>query len=498
MPSGLVVNSSMVKEHALPRLMIAAPSGRSGKTVTTMGIMRALTSAGIDVRPFKKGPDYIDPGWHFLACGKPSRNLDAKFMSDDTMRSVLCDVACGGGVAVIEAAMGFYDGSDLEGSSSSANVAKATGTPVVLVIDATRMTRTVAALVMGCMHFDPEVRIAGVIVNHARGARHAARIREAVEHYCEIPVLGTIPESDKLIIPDRHLGLVNGVEYDPADAFLDGVAEVIRENVDLEKLMEIAKSAPALQCTPFEYPQSRYSAQAGAVNVAVVRDRAFNFYYEENLQALEAAGARLVFVDALSDSALPADIDGIYIGGGFPESYAAELEANEGFRASVASAIDAGVACVAECGGLMYLTRSIIVGGQSHQMVGAFDFDVELMDERQAHGYSIAAANANHPWLSAGEKLVGHEHHHSKVLGLCDNIPFAYDILRGKGTFGKKDGLCKNRAVASYLHVNAIASPQWAPGFVAAAAEYKAERQGHSGCRVQQKEPNAVRKRIAE
>lgn len=476
MSNGLAVNSSMVKEHALPRLMIAAPSGRSGKTVTTMGIMRALTSAGIDVRPFKKGPDYIDPGWHFLACGKTSRNLDSKFMSDEVMRSVLCDVAADGDVAIIEAAMGFYDGSDLEGSSSSANVAKATGTPVVLVIDATRMTRTVAAVVMGCMHFDPEVRIAGVIVNHVRGKRHATRIREAVEHYCGIPVLGAIPETDKLTIPDRHLGLVNGVEYDPADAFLDGVAEVVRENVDLDKLMDIVRSAEPLRCAPFSYP-SLQDFGKDAVNIAVVRDRAFNFYYEENLQALEAAGAHLVFADALADSALPADIDGLYIGGGFPESYAAELEANESFRASVKSAIEAGIACVAECGGLMYLMRSIIVDGRAYQMVGAFDLDVELMAERQAHGYSVVSASADHPWLPEGETLVGHEHHHSKVLGAGDGIRFGYDLTRGKGTFGKKDGLCKNRTVASYLHVNAIASPQWALGFVGAAAEYKIERQ---------------------
>ena len=466
----------MVKEHALPRLMIAAPSGRSGKTVTTMGIMRALTSAGIDVRPFKKGPDYIDPGWHFLACGKSSRNLDSKFMSDDVMRSVLCDVAEGGDIAIIEAAMGFYDGSDLEGSSSSANVAKATGTPVVLVIDATRMTRTVAALVMGCMHFDPDVRIAGVIVNHVRGKRHATRIREAVEHYCGIPVLGTIPESEKLAIPDRHLGLVNGVEYDPADAFLDGVAEVIRDNVDLDRLMEIAQSAPVLSCVPFEYPRSPYLGKRDAVKIAVVRDGAFNFYYQENLQALEAAGAELLFVDAIADNALPIDIDGLYIGGGFPESYAAELEANKGFRTSVKAAIDAGIACVAECGGLMYLTRSIIAKGETHQMVGVFDFDVELMDERQAHGYSVVSARPEHPWLPAGEVLVGHEHHHSKVLGASDDCSFGYDLVRGKGTFGKKDGLCEKRTVASYLHVNAIASPQWALAFVEAAAEYRNER----------------------
>lgn len=470
--------------------MIAAPSGRSGKTVSTMGIMRALTSAGVDVRPFKKGPDYIDPGWHFLACGKTSRNLDNKFMSDDVMRSVLCDVASGGDVAIIEAAMGFYDGSDLQGTSSSANIAKATKMPVVLVIDAERMTRTVAAVVMGCQHFDPEVNIAGVIVNRVRGSRHMKRVREAVEHYCGIPVVGMIPETDELTIPDRHLGLVTGVEYDPADDFLDGVAEVIRRNVDLDLLMNIAKSAPALAARPFEYPHGIESQSDGfsakkRVNIAVVRDAAFNFYYQENLEALEAAGARLVFVDALHDVELPADIDGVYIGGGFPESFASELQANASFRASVKRAIDEGAACSAECGGLMYLGDKLVVEGESFEMVGAFDFDVELMAERQAHGYAVVTIVGEHPWLRAGDTITGHEHHHSRVVRSSDDLRFGYELARGKGAFGKGeerfDGVCRNRAVAGYLHVNAIASPNWAPGFVRAAADYRKERESSSG-----------------
>ena len=477
MSNGLAVNSVMGEVRPLPRLMIAAPSGRSGKTVSTMGIMRALTSAGIDVRPFKKGPDYIDPSWHFLACGKPSRNLDPQFMNEATMRDVLADAACGGDIAVIEAAMGFYDGSDLEGSSSSANVAKATDAPVIMVIDATRMTRTVAALVMGCMHFDPEVNIAGVIVNHARGKRHATRIREAVEHYCGIPVVGMIPESEKLIIPDRHLGLVNAPEFDDLDDFFDGVAEVIRENVDLDLLMSIAKSAPVLEFRPVKFPVAA-SIEAGAdrVKIAVVRDKAFNFYYQENLQALERAGADLVFVDALNDVELPSGIDGLYIGGGFPESYAQQLQDNARFRRSVLAAIEDGIACSTECGGLMFLSRQLLIGDDSFDMVGAFGFDVQMMEERQAHGYEIARVNASHPWLAEGTKIVGHEHHHSRVLGMSEDQPFAFDITRGKGTFGKQDGVCRNRTVAGYLHVNAIASPQWALGFVNAAVEYRSQR----------------------
>ena len=460
---------------SLPRIMIAAPSGRSGKTVVTMGILRALSSAGVDVQSFKKGPDYIDPGWHFLASGRPARNLDNQFMDEGMMRSVLCQASKDADMALIEAAMGFYDGSDFQGSSSSASIAKSTHTPVILVVDAVKMTRTVAAVVLGCMHFDPEVNFAGVIVNHTNGARHERRIKEAVEYYCGIPVVGMVPRDDRLIIPDRHLGLVTGAEIDPENAFLDGVATVMRERLDLDAIKSIAQSAPELTYAPFTYPTGICSIDNNKpVKVAVVRDRAFTFYYPENFEALEAAGAELVFADATRDEKLPDDIDGLYIGGGFPEVLAQQLQENVTFRASVKEAIENGVACAAECGGLMYLGKSIIVDGASYEMVGVFDIDIELTNRRQAHGYSVVTVLPEHPWLDAGVTIVGHEHHHSRVVDARGDLTFGYQLSRGHGTFERHDGLCHKRTVAGYLHVNALASPEWAPGFVKAAEAYRA------------------------
>ncbi len=462
----------------LPRIMIAAPSGRSGKTVVTMGILRALKSAGVDVQPFKKGPDYIDSGWHFLASGRHSRNLDNQFMNEDTMRAVLCGASEGADMALLEAAMGFYDGSDLQGSSSSASIAKATATPVILVVDAVKMTRTVAAIVMGCMHFDPEVNIAGVIVNHTNGARHERRIKEAVEHFCGIPVVGMIPRDERLTIPDRHLGLVTSAEMSPEEDFLDTVAAIVGDCLDLEAIRTIAKSAPDITYKPYVYPKGpSETSNWKPVRIAVVRDRSFNFYYPENLKALEEAGAQLVFVDAINDDSLPEDIDGLYIGGGFPEVLAGELQANESFKASVKRVIDDGIACAAECGGLMYLGNTIIVDDNTYNMVGIFDIDIELTNSRQAHGYSVVSVCPEHPWLDEGTTIVGHEHHHSRVVNASSDFTFGYKLTRGKGTFDGRDGLCYKRTVAGYLHVNAIASPQWAVGLVQAAADYRSSRQ---------------------
>lgn len=462
----------------LPRLMIAAPHGKSGKTVLTTGLLRALKDRGLSVQPFKKGPDYIDPGWHAVACGSRSRNLDSCFMDAPTMRRVLRDASVGADLALIEGAHGLFDGSDAAGTSSSAEVAKRTATPVVLVVDTTRMTRTTAAVVLGCMHLDPDVTLAGVILNRVHGPRHENTIRTSIERYCGVPVLGAVPKDERLLLPDRHLGLVSSVEVGTADSFVSGVADVLGEHIDFEALLAVASSAPALTC-PSEplFASLRIDARdKERVKIAVVRDRAFNFYYEENLHALEAAGADLVFVDSMNDLGLPDDIDGFYVGGGFPEVFASQLQANVSFRTSVKRAIEAGVAGYAECGGLMYLTRTMHTDEGAFSMVGAFDAEVRMERNRQGHGYANVVARDEHPWFAAGTKVVGHEHHHSKVTVAKGECSFAFDNQRGRGIEDAKDGLCLNRTVAGYTHVNAIASPVWASGFVEAARAYKAER----------------------
>ncbi len=462
------------QDLVLPRVMIGAPHGKSGKTVVVIGILRALEKRGVPVQPFKKGPDYIDPGWHGVAARRQSRNLDCFFMDADTIRNVIHDASDGAQIGLLEGAMGLFDGMDVDGSSSSAEVAKQTATPVILVIDVTRMTRSVAAIVMGFIQFDPSVRIEGVILNRYRGKRHENIMRQSIERYCGIPVLGAIPENPQMKIPDRHLGLVTSVESDYRDSFADEMARIVEEYVDIDVLMDIASSAD-----PLPYGASAITARnslidGNPVKIAVVRDRAFSFYYPENLASLEQAGAELVYVDSLKDASLPDDISGLYIGGGFPEVFADELQANEGFRASVRKAIEAGIACCAECGGLMYLARSIWTDGSVYQMAGAFGMDIAMETKRQGHGYSIVMAREDHPWLPAGTVLKGHEHHHSKVLNASDDLHFAYENQRGRGIADSLDGVCRGRTVASYAHVNAISSPEWAEGFVAAACDYRA------------------------
>ncbi|WP_165056477.1 MULTISPECIES: cobyrinate a,c-diamide synthase [unclassified Adlercreutzia] len=469
----------MSETFNLPRIMVSASHGKSGKTVITLGILRALEKRGWAPQPFKKGPDFIDAGWHGVAAGRASRNLDAFFMDPARLRAVMCEASAGAGVAVVEGAMGLYDGMDASGSSSSAEVAKQTATPVVVVLDATRMTRTAAAITLGLICFDAEVRIAGVILNRVRGPRHERVMRESVEACCDVPVIGVVPDDERLRIADRHLGLVTCLESEAAEALCEAAAALVEESIDLDALLAIAASAPPLEAAPRcaahvapTATQAQASAQAEAARplIAVVRDAAFSFYYPENLRALEQAGARLAFVDSMRDASLPEGASGLYVGGGFPEAFAAQIEANASFRASVrAFAADGGVAC-AECGGLMFLGRRLHADGRAYEMAGVLDFDVVMEQARQGHGYAVARATDAHPWLPAGTVLTGHEHHHSRVVAGPGAHRFAYENVRGRGVERGRDGICAGNVVASYLHVNALASPGWARGFVGAAA----------------------------
>lgn len=457
--------------------MIAAPHGRSGKTVLTLGLLRALSNRGLAVQPFKKGPDYIDTGWHTVAARRDARNLDCFFMDDPTMRGVLRTAGEGADVCMVEGAMGLFDGLDVEGSSSSAEVAKRLGLPVVLVVDVTRMTRTTAAVVQGLARFDEELTVAGVLLNRVQGARQEKLVRAAVERYCGLPVVGALPKDAALDIPDRHLGLTSSTEAREKDAFLDGIAAVVEQHVDIDALLELAATAPPLPgggAAAVAAPPLR----APRVRMAVVRDRAFSFYYPENLQALEAAGAELVFADSLEDDALPDDVRGLYVGGGFPEMFAAQLQANEGFRRSVRRFAAQGFPVYAECGGLMYLARRLVCAQGAYDMAGVLDLDVAMEERRQGHGYAVIVAGEDHPWLPVGTELKGHEHHHSHVVNCGAQVRFAFGNVRGHGIADRRDGACCGNVVAGYTHVNALASPAWAPGFVAAA---RAAAQGVAG-----------------
>ncbi|OUO92016.1 hypothetical protein B5F40_01400 [Gordonibacter sp. An230] len=468
--------SGINEATVLPRVMIAAPSGRSGKTVVSLGLMRALRRCGLEVQPFKKGPDFIDPGWHAAAAGRTGRNLDRFFMPPDLLRHVLREASAGADVCVIEAAMGFYDGLDAQGSTSSAEIAKATGTPVILVLDVTRMTRTAGAVVMGMRDFDPDVRIAGVILNKVRGERQRSLVSEVIERMCGVPVVGAVSKDGCMGVPDRHLGLVTSAEAADRERMLDGMAAHVERCVDMDAVLSIARSASPVtggaQGAPIALDGCRAVTRAA---IGVMRDEAFSFYYPENLEALERAGAQLVFVDSMRDAMLPGNLDGLYIGGGFPEEFACRLAANADMRVSVRERIEGGMPVFAECGGLLYLGRTLTYRGRTHSMVGALGFDSVMCDAQRAHGYARGVATGA-GWLSAGTVLIGHEHHHSTVVDLDPDSTFALSNERGRGVTGGCDGVCRKNVIAGYLHVNALASPDWAPSFVDAAARFHAAR----------------------
>jgi len=461
----------------VPRLVIGAPQGRSGKTTFTLGLLRAFTRQGIAVQPFKKGPDYIDASWHTAAAGQTCRNLDSFFMKKSEICSSIFDQSIDKNITIIEGAMGLYDGLDLQGSSSTAEISKVTRTPVLFVVDATRMTRSIAAMVMGYQHFDPDVQIVGVVLNKVARVRHEKMAREAIEKFCKIPVVGAIPKDVNLCIPDRHLGLITKGEIDETDKLLDYFADVISEHVDLNKILTLAQSAPDLP----RYLESvvpnldEYSPKNRRLKpkIGIIQDAAFSFYYPENIETLKALGAEVVPISALLDNQLPRDLDGLYIGGGFPEVFAAQLEKNETLRGEIRLAGENGLPIYAECGGLMYLGRSIRTSNQNFEMVGLLPLDTQMESKPQGHGYTIMEANPGQPWFAEKTEIKGHEFHNSRVINLAPYVRFGLKVKRGYGIDGQHDGICYKNVFAAYNHIHALGCSEWAEGMIKLAAIYR-------------------------
>ncbi|MEW6273844.1 MAG: cobyrinate a,c-diamide synthase [Bacillota bacterium] len=455
--------------RSLPRLVIGAPHGRSGKTTVTIGLLASLAGEkGLAVQPFKKGPDFIDPGWLSRVAGRECRNLDSFLMGAKKILASFLTYTTGADVGVVEGAMGLYDGVDLQGSGSTAEIAKILKAPVILVVDCTRLTRSVAAVVMGFLHFDPGVNIAGVILNKVARPRHEEMLRAALKTYCGVPVLGVIPKGEKLSIPDRHLGLVPVAENDELAQKIREIGQTASKYLDLDALLKTAGEAPALAGEGLPFQNCAPVAKAA---IGIFKDRAFTFYYPENLEALKACGAEIAVIDSLRDSFLPA-VDALYLGGGFPEIFAAELEANAGLRNAVREAVEAGLPVYAECGGLMYLARKLHWQGKSYRMSGALPFDVLLTDRPQGHGYEIIETVGENPFVPVGVTIKAHEFHHSRVVNLdCSRVRFAFRVRRGWGIDGQNDGLVYKNVLAAYAHVHALAAPDWARWLVEKAAK---------------------------
>lgn len=450
----------------MPALMIAAAHKSSGKTTLATGLCAALAARGERVQPFKKGPDYIDPMWLARAAGRPCINLDPQLMPPAQVAALFARQARAADIAIVEANKGLYDGMALDGSDCNAALAKQLKLPVVLVIDSRGMTRGIAPLLLGYQAFDRGVDIAGVILNQVGGPRHEAKLRAAIAHYTDIPVLGAVAADPRLALTERHLGLTPDAEMHDAGDRVRAIGRIVGAQVDLEALRRVAALAGPL---PAAMPATAARPHAEPVRIAIARDRAFCFYYADDLAALEAAGARLLPFDMLRDARLPA-ADGLFIGGGFPEVYMRELEANAALRTELRLAIAAGLPTYAECGGLMVLARSIEWNGRRAEMVGAIPGDAVMQPRPVGRGYMRLEETAAFPWPgAAGESrtVPAHEFHHSRLENLDPGVQFGYRVTRGQGIDGRHDGIVQGRLLASYAHRRSADGANWAARFVA-------------------------------
>lgn len=421
------------------------------------------------VRAFKKGPDYIDTAWLTWASGTVSRNLDTYLMGFDCAVRSFSSNAVHGGFNLIEGNRGLFDGVDARGSHSTAELAKALFAPIILVVNATKATRTAAALVLGCQTLDPLAWIAGVVLNQVSGKRHEAILRDAIESSCGIPVLGAIPRADgQTMLPARHLGLVTPEEHPDLRALARNVRDLIGGRVDFDRLFQFAERAPRMVTPRAEVVGV---ADRNPVRIGYIRDSAFTFYYPENLDALVAGGAELVPISALSAIGLPEEVDAVYIGGGFPETHARALAANTSLLASLRYAAQEGMPVYAECGGLMLLSRGIFWKGTRYPMAGVLPFDVEVCASPQGHGYVDLLVDTPNPFFPTGFRMKGHEFHYSRVIA-GSAPPTACAVLRGSGCWPGRDGVTVGNVWAGYTHLHALATPEWGRGFLQTARRF--------------------------
>ena len=505
----------------IPRLVLAGLSGGTGKTILSLGIARAWTRSGLRTAPFKKGPDYIDAAWLGLAAKVAATNLDPYLLDADKLRALFCDRAADADVAVIEGNRGLFDGKDLTGTCSTAELARQLNAPVILAMDCTKMTRTAAAVVAGCAVFEQGLNLAGVILNRTAGERHREVLRTTIEHYTGIPVLGMLPKLADNPIRERHMGLVSDQEYEghayaDREAALDALADVVAAHVDLDRLHAIAAAAPELirpdvdlwpqpipelaarlapanAAAPSDRPsegapagnlaappesvappESAAAAHPDAPVIGYIRDAALWFYYRENFEALERAGARLVRLSLLDGAPWP-EIHGLYLGGGFPETLAERLSDNIATRERVRALAESGLPVYAECGGFMYLGRSVIHEGREFPMAGVFPVTTKLCERPQGLGYTEARVVRENPFFEVGRTIRGHEFHYSRCVPdvVADPegaaLEFVLDMTRGSGMLHGRDGVVRANVYAAYNHIFALGEPGWAERFVAAA-----------------------------
>jgi len=447
----------------MAHLFISAAHKSSGKTTVSIGLCAALAARGLVVQPFKKGPDYIDPLWLGRAAGRDCYNLDFYTMDRTEIDETFARQMIGADIGIIEGNKGLYDGLDLDGSNSNAALAAQLQAPVVLVLDTRGMTRGIAPLILGYQGFDPNIRIAGVILNQVGGSRHEDKLRRVIEHYTDVAVLGAVGRSPDMEIVERHLGLMPSNEDDASGRRIAVMGQRVTEQVDLDAVLALAQTAPAVPAVaPAPVPASP------DLRIGYARDEAFGFYYPCDLAAMREAGVELVPFDTLNDAELPA-VDGLFIGGGFPETRMAELEENSGMRRAVRDFIEAGGPVYAECGGLMYLSRHLTWGEKQCKMAGVIPGDVRMHDRPQGRGYVRLVETDAHPWpdkASGPARISAHEFHYSGLENLADGVRFAYQVERGHGIDGQHDGIVYKNLLASYTHMRDTGGNHWVKRFV--------------------------------
>ena len=434
------------------KLVIAGAGSGVGKTTIATGIISRL-SKRYTVQAFKVGPDFIDPMFHTIASGRPSRNLDSFFMDKDTIGNLFGWSTQDADIAIIEGVRGLYDGLTATGDTgSTAEIAKLLDASVILVVNARSLAKSAAAVVLGFKMLDPEVRIEGVILNQVSGERHRQKAIEAVELLAGTRVVGTI-ERDSNRLAERHLGLVTPGDTDSRKA-ISGVEDLVKD-IELEPLLEISEKGRVLDfptSTPFPV------CERNGIKIGVPRDQAFSFYYQENLESLKAAGADLVEFNPLRGDALP-EADGYYLGGGYPEMHLESLASNRDFLEGLKTASLDNKTIYGECGGMMTLCRSISNGTMNGKMAGIFDCNASLTEHRQGLSYVISEGTEDN-FLFKGMTVRGHEFHYSKLVPLPEG-PYAFDVTRGTGIDGKHDGLVLRGTMGTYMHQHALANKEW-------------------------------------
>ncbi len=449
-------------DEPTPTIVLAGTRSGVGKTTIATGVMGALSRRGLRVQPFKCGPDYIDPSYHKMACGMPSRNIDTWLLPHNTALELFGRAAQSSEVAVVEGVMGLYDGhANLTEQGSTAEAAKLLRAPVVLIANAAGVARSVAAEVLGFQQFDPSVNIAGIILNGVGSARHLEFCKPPIEEVTKLPVLGYMPRREDLRLPERHLGLIPTIEGAVVEEWFNKLTAQVEQTIDLDRLLNIARQAKTPSIAPSAFPAA---PQPIKTRIAVAQDKAFNFYYQDSLDLLEAWGAEIAPFSPLEDDALPEDIGGVYIGGGFPEIFARELAANEDMKRSIRNAYTAGQKIYAECGGLMYLGESLTdFDGKAHRMVGLIPAKSSMSKGRLTLGYREVEALVDGALLAKGERVRGHEFHWSVADSPASPEQAAYAV---RNQNGRIEGFRKGNLWASYIHIHMGSRPGMAGRFV--------------------------------